>query len=239
MKKITLFLLSATLLFGMGLTSCDPSGSSEYHTTSFAPLHPQGKIWYADQQLDSLSVVSSDSWRLTPRYADGLQWFLVSPDQKEVPAGYIVSTMLKFTVSPNTTGKVRNGDIGVSTSYAQNGTLRMPVCQLPYLHILRPARINPSEPFQPYFGETLAETAGTARLDFMVYDSDSAAHTLVSDADWLIVPEKNAHPAAGRHQIDLGVLANPTTQKRTARVTLTSAGISTVITYEQKAKLNL
>ena len=78
-------------------------------------------------------------------------------------------------------------------------------------------------------------SAPPSTLAFIPYDKDSTTHSLTSDADWLMVPARFARPTAGAHSVDLEVRPNPTAGERTAHVTLTSNGVSTVITYVQAA----
>lgn len=236
MKLTHLFTLAAVLLSGAFFGSCDTSATNEHHETYFYPMLPEGKVWFADQRIDSLLVVSYDSWKLTERFPDEDQWFDVSPDKQEIPAGYFASTVLRFSISPNTTEKIRKGSIEVVTTFAQFGTMVMPARQMPYLNILRPIRLNPEKPNMPDFGEKLSAKGGTSLLSFVLYDSDAASHSLVSDADWLIVPTESAQPGEGKHSVELRVLENSATTPRTAHITLTSAGVSTVITYEQQGK---
>ena len=89
----------------------------------------------------------------------------------------------------------------------------------------------------PVFIEPLPYKAGTVVCGFVLYDTtDPAHHSLTSDASWLTLSAADATPAAGHHEVTLTFTENPDHAPRTARLALTSAGVTTYITYTQAAK---
>ena len=83
----------------------------------------------------------------------------------------------------------------------------------------------------------IRDRAGTVVCGFVLYDTtDPAHHSLTSDAPWLTLSAADATPAAGHHEVTLTFTENPDHAPRTARLALTSAGVTTYITYTQAAK---
>ena len=240
----TLFTLVSALLLCAGLTtSCDLDSKNERHQTLFFPQSPRGRILYADQTLDTLRVFSYDSWRLTGVYEQPkTEWFSVTPDKADIPANYVGNHRISIRTTPNTTATIRTGGLRLVTTFAEFGTLGMPVRQLPYLNILRPVATFPlgtdgKPSTQPVFIETVAATASTDNhIDFVLYDENTAAHTLTSDAAWLTIGTIDGGLKAGKNVAKLNIEANLATTPRTATLTLTSAGVSNVITIAQQGK---
>ena len=264
----TLFTLVSALLLCAGLTtSCDLDSKNERHQTLFFPQSPRGRILYAVQTLDTLRVFSYDSWRLTGVYEQPkTEWFSVTPDKADIPANYVGNHRISIRTTPNTTATTRTGGLRLVTTFAEFGTLGMPVRQLSYLNILRPVATFPlgtdgKPSTQPVFIETVAATASTDNhIDFVLYDENTAAHTLTSNAAWLTIGTIDGVPVvvypgrihlyqgysaeevidsglkAGKNVAKLNIEANLATTPRTATLTLTSAGVSNVITITQQGK---
>lgn len=230
--------LSLTALTVSLFTACDKDKSNEYHQIGFLPANPGGAVWYADQSEDSLSIVATDAWKLTTTMET--PWFTVSPTQDTPSPNTIRSTKLTFTFTPNTTGKYRTATIAAETQMSKLSKITMPITQLPFLHIFRPAPIQQrstakTQPQLVYL-EQIPYTAGTTKASFRLYDTHTASHSLVSDATWLTVDSKDAQPPVGRTDAVLTVTENPSNQPRTANVKLTSAGVTATLIYVQEAR---
>lgn len=217
------------------MVSCGDS-KNEYHSTYFYPQESGGKVVYADQPVDSTRVVSTDAWTLT----NASDWFSVSGNGQtdnlsvSVPTGFVQSTPLIFTIQPNTTGKTRTGILTAVSSCGDIGAVSQSLVQLPYLKILSPG-VSEDEGGNYVFNLSLtAEGKTTTQIApsiiFTIYDSSA---TLASSDTWL-VPEKTEGFEAGKQEtINLTVEANHTGASRTATLTLTSQGVSTLVTVTQ------
>lgn len=230
MKQITVFL--AALAAVLCLNSCLDGGNNEIHQTYFYPTRPSGIEMFADQVVDSTYICSYDSWSASFYVNSGDSWLTITPASAEVPAGSGLATLVTLKATPNTTGLSRYGTIRLNVNANEIGTLAMPVYQYGWLNITVPTPKFTStdlDTAKPTFQDEFTKNAGSAYLTFEVY-SDA---TIVSDADWLVVPADVAHVKAGSHGLILTVLGNNTGAKREAHVTLTSNGVSNVITYVQ------
>ena len=239
-----LFTFVSALLLCAGLTtSCDLDSKNERHQTLFFPQSPKGRILFADQTLDTLRVFSYDSWKLTAVHKKPTTaWFSVTPEKADIPAGYVGNHLISLRTDPNTTGAVRTGGLRLVTTFAEFGTLGMAVRQFHYLNIQRPI---PSFPLgtdgkpgvNPVFAETIAGDASTNHhIDFVLYDNNVAGHSLTSDAAWLTIGTITGELKPGKNVAKLNIEANPLTTPRTAKLTLTSAGVSNVIVITQQGK---
>lgn len=238
MKIRTLLIAAAAAL---ALTSCSEA-TNEYHSTQFYPVTTDGIVAYADQTTDSTRVISYDSWTLN----NTADWFDVSIQggsknniSVTIPAGYVASTRLDLTFQPNTTGKVRQSQLAAISAYDKIGTVSTPVTQHPYLNISYPAPYKEtSSATTPTFSLNLSSSKSayplTTYTTFTVYSSDA---TLTSSADWITPEKTSGFTASVKQKINITVQANTTGQARTATLTLTSNGISSVITVNQPASV--
>ena len=127
-------------LAALALTACDNDSTNEQHGTSFYPITVGGIETFADQTVDSVRVMSFDSWTLK----NTSDWCSVRAEGQEnnisvkVPEGYISSTRLDFRLQPNTTGKLRSNRIDVVSSYAKIGTVSTVLTQYPHHNITSP-----------------------------------------------------------------------------------------------------
>lgn len=235
MKKI---LIAAVALLSMvSLQSCI-DGDNQNHGTNIITNSNLGlHELYADQTLDSLHVISYDSW--TAR-VEGGDWLEVSDKLCKVPAGYIVTQTVLTKTTPNTTGKMRTASFVVQSEYSEYGPLSVNVFQFPWLNITAP---------QPQYEQVEDKATGekyvVAKYEAPLNASDTYAvlgccvysdATLTSDANWLLVQNEDQELKPGAHGIKFVVNPNSTESEREAHVTLTSNGVSNVITYKQKGK---
>lgn len=236
MKKMILAAL-ALLSLTTGLQSC-LSGDNESHGTAI--YNRLGSTTpselYADQTVDSLFVVSYDSWTATLKPLDGGEWLEASPTSCKVPADYIVTQSVCLKTTPNNTGKVRTMAFLVNSSYTEYGTLTTYVYQYPWHQISAPVasfeKKEGSDDVTAVFATKLGAADTYAVLGCTVY----AEATLESDANWLLVQNDDRVLKVGNHGIKFVVDPNNGREERVAHVTLTSNGVSTVITYTQSAK---
>ena len=68
-KTIATALLTACICY-----ACDSDNDNEYHSTYFYPLSSNGIETYADQTVDSVRVISYDSWSLD----NNCDWCVIS-----------------------------------------------------------------------------------------------------------------------------------------------------------------
>ncbi len=214
----------------VALASCGDS-TYEVHQTFFYPQIPGGMQFYADQTYDTLHVYSLDSWTA----ALTQDWLDVTPKSYTVAPMTNADTRLTVTTAPNTTGEVRTASLVVS-SY---DVISMGITQYPWLNIIFPNAIydngdpigdNDPTQLSARFELPLRATTSDTTVVFRVYQDNA---TLQSDADWL-TPEETTF-SAGRDTVRLTVTPNQTAATRTGRLTLTSAGVSSVITVTQPA----
>ena len=247
-------LLAAVALLGLAaptlLTSCDNATPNQLHQLNFIPLQSGGRLCYADQSTDTVGLQSTDSWTLAVATPQGTPaWLTAAPESGRVEANHFVTQPLALRFSANTTGAPRTARLNVTAAAGTTRTIGLPVVQLSWLDIRRPAPtvLRPTAETDtpasalttatPVFIEPLPYKAGTVVCGFVLYDTtDPAHHSLTSDASWLTLSAADATPAAGHHEVTLTFTENPDHAPRTARLALTSAGVTTYITYTQAAK---
>lgn len=247
-------LLAAVALLGLAaptlLTSCDNDTPNQLHQLNFIPLQSGGRLCYADQSTDTVGLQSTDSWTLAVATPQGTPaWLTAAPESGRVEANHFVTQPLALRFSANTTGAPRTARLNVTAAAGTTRTIGLPVVQLSWLDIRRPAPtvLRPTAETDtpasalttatPVFIEPLPYKAGTVVCGFVLYDTtDPAHHSLTSDASWLTLSAADATPAAGHHEVTLTFTENPDHAPRTARLALTSAGVTTYITYTQAAK---
>lgn len=234
--------LAALCLSAFVLTACDDDNSNEYHATYFYPMSTYGIETYADQSVDSIRVISSDSWTLE----NSSEWCTVSSNGQQaplsinIPQGYIASTRLDFKLQPNTTGKLRTNRIDVTSSYNKVGTISQLLVQYPHLHITHPDGVatgTGTEYAVTYSLSVPAEgvsPSGTKPyIKFIVYAEGA---TLRSSAGWIEPVLAAGFAKYEAQSVELNVQPNPATEPRTATLTLCSNGVETPITVTQLAQ---
>lgn len=233
MKKL---LMAAVALCSLAATYSCMGGDNENHGTMIYNRDNKAMTeLFADQTLDSLHIVSYDSWRASTKMLDGGDWFTITPDTCVVPVNYIVQRSVYLKTTPNTTGKMRSGVIMVKTTYPEYGDLSTYVYQYGWLNINVPVpsfEKKEGDEVHAVFNAELRATDNLALFACTVY----AQATLTSDASWLTIPNEDQHLAPGNYGMKFVVTPNNTGEPREAHVTLTSNGVSNVITYKQKGK---
>lgn len=231
--KICKFFIPALAV--LALVACD--STYEYHSTSFYPSN-ESIITYADQDCDTILVVSYDSWTLT----NTCDWLTVKVANSQVDdisinvaSGYYDVTRLDFYPEPNTTGSTRSTVIKVVSSYSDTGTLGVYFYQYPFLHITNPSPSADSDgnaTFTLYVeGDAVSSSDEVdSSISFYVYDEDA---TLTTSDSW-VTPEQTSGFTTGEElTIPLTIEANDTGARRSATLTLTSLGITNTITIVQ------
>lgn len=165
-------------------------------------------------------------------------FFKLSPKEFEVKPGYIVTAPLVITTKVPATQTLQQGLIRVTPNTNAISSVTRHVYQVGWLNIAHPiaTQKEDSKTAMPNFSEVLSQKGGTTRLIFDLYDSDPATHSLVSDAEWLAIPEAAKQPKKGHHVVELSFGENTSDKARTATLQLSSAGATTVITYVQAGK---
>lgn len=234
MKKIAFAAIA--LLSITALQSC-LNGDNENHGTAI--YHRNGNDYtemYADQTVDSLHILSYDSWTATIDGGSDGQWFSISDSKCNVPVGYIVTQSVIINTTPNKTGKARTGVIKVNSTYNEYGPMTAGIIQYGWHNITVPVptleKVEGTDENRIVFNSEINAGDNYALLACAVY----ANATLKSDADWLSVPNEVQTLEPGEHGVKFVVLPNNSAEDRVAHVTLTSNDVSTVVTYTQKGK---
>ena len=235
----SLLSLFAALIALLALPSCNFDEEREHHLLSLRYLNADALHLYADQTTDTLTLTATDSWHLDLKYrhADDANHLQLSPTALQLPAGNKaeISTKLICNLTPNTGDSVRQVKVRVTPATDRIEPLNFTVIQHPHLHIQYPAAQYDPKTKKAVFIGSPSRKESIATLAFILYDKASTTHSLTTDAYWPTVPPRFARPTAGAHSVGLEVSPNPTASERTAHVTLTSNGVSTVITYVQAA----
>ena len=244
--------------------SCsDNNNSYDPHQISFYPVLTDGKQVYADQQVDSVKVISTDNWTFTT----DATWLTATNKNNEtapftinVPVGYIVTEPIYFSIQPNTTGAMRSAVLTATSESDKIGAVNQLLTQAPYLNISTPicAKTNVDGTTKYTFTLDGISSDGSYHakddkgndiksipfITFTIY-SDNA--TLTSSAKWLTMYEKteNAEKTeqatneitsfenGKQEQVYLSIAENTTGTQRSDTLTLTSNGVSTPITIIQ------
>lgn len=236
-------LLALTMVSALALTSCALDSSSENHHTAFLPLNSQGRLLYADQSTDTLAVQSTDAWKLEVA-SPSTPFFTITPTEYNVPRIYTTSmsaylgvTPLYIAATPNTTGKIRTAHLRLISSFKEFGTLQLPVVQYSWLDIRHPAPLfahhSDGQATTPTFASKVSAEGGKLKLAFRFYSTDKAQQSVTSQADWLLVPAREEGYGAGRYELELTAAPNPSKSERTAIVSISSAGVTTQVNFQQ------
>lgn len=247
MKQHFLF-AAATVLGGFALlASCDTTSNIENHQISIQSKDGSlSTVLYADQETDTVWVQSTESWTAALEYqptsttspsspATNPTTFSLSPQEMKVTPGYLVQTPVVITAKVPAQQQFSQALIRVTPKTGNLNSITRSVYQVGWLHISYPIA-TPKENDKsvlPNFSEVLSQKGGIARLVFDLYDSNPATHSLVSDAEWLKIPEAAQQPKKGHHVVELSFGENTSEKARTATLTLSSAGATTAITYVQ------
>lgn len=230
-STLTKITLCFTLIIAT-MTSC-LTGENEYHEIYFYPQRPEGIILFADQVTDTTTLVSYDSWTMTK---EG-DWFEASPGSQEIPAGSYGITRIGISTTPNTTGKNRTGRISINsvlsiaTSVQQTSWLDITLPRPEYSY---PGSEGTFSTLEAKFELQVLHNTQSASITFNTY-SDVA--TLTSNAEW-VKPKHNTF-LKGTNGTTLEIQPNDSPEARTAQLSLTSKGVTTIIYVKQEGKKSI
>ena len=214
MKKFLFLLPLAALVLMMGC-----SKNSDYHMSRFLRPSDGALYVYADQDLDSVSFETTESYTLS----SNVSWFKVPEEYSSLKNPYTNAIILCYAwlqFEPNTTGEMRYGLLHLGAGdYSVDAT----IIQLPFLCVTNPLR-------QGYVLSPLVIDANTssATLAFTVFSN----WTLSTDSDWLTFEATSG--AAGDRRVLVTTGLNTTDEDRSAKVLLTSRGVTQEITITQE-----
>lgn len=221
--------ISPLFLAVLGLAACTEA-SQDFHFTYFTPTGT--KVFYADQQEDTIHLVSTDPWTAS----SSASWFTFTPTSGQ-PTGSQVSsdTRLGFAFDANTTGSVRSAVINVNTENA----IALPVYQLPWLRVSRPEplflnadnyQVSAIEATQMRCNLSVLSVSQTDSV--RVYNYQPGARLTTAGSSWFDAID-TTFTSTGMHVVKLNYQANTTAQEREVKLIFTSAGISQEIVVTQ------
>lgn len=214
MKKLLFMLPLMAIILMMGC-----SKKSDYHMSRFLRPNDGGLYVYADQEWDSVSFETTESYNLS----SNVSWFKVPDEYSSFKNPYTDAVLLSYAwlqFEPNTTGEMRYGLLHLAAGdYSVDAT----IIQLPFLNVTNPVR-------QGYVLAPLVidATTSSASLAFTAYSNWS----LSTDSDWLTFEATSG--AAGERRVMITTELNTTDEDRTAKVLLTSRGVTQEITVTQQ-----
>lgn len=217
----------------LGFTACSEA-SQDFHFTYFTPTST--KVFYADQQTDTIHLVSTDPWTASSSAA----WFTFTPTSDQ-PTGSEISsdTRLNFVFETNITGSVRNAVINVNTE----NSIALPVYQLPWLRVSRPEPVFlNADNYQVSAIEatqmrcSLGVLAVSQTDSVKVYNYQPGARLTAAGNEWFDAID-TTFASTGMHVVKLNYRTNNTAQEREVKLTFTSAGISQEIVVKQGKKI--
>lgn len=208
---------------------------SEPQNHHLSILYPNGKIYYADHEEDSVVFLTFDSWKVRSMQSD---WLTITTNDS-YNFNYSNDVFYRFSVltklKPNTTNHTRLGELMV-TSYEYTTSALYP--QVGFLNITRPAHkvermhdllIPDSVSFtltdsaDVQFDSICFNVSGNWKLDF------------AEDADrsWLMLDATEG--VAGKKCVVLNLQPNVATEPRETRLVLTCKGVENEIVVRQQA----
>ncbi len=247
LKNLTICALAA-----FTMSACDNGSNNNNHYISVPT--PEGVV-YADQQTDTLTVQSTDSWTATVEDEDySKDWFSPKEFSTTVPSGKIAYSRYGFNILVNTTGGMRKSYFVIKS----NGkTLRKTLVQVPWLNITNPGMeirrkdgtvtsLYDTEHFrelQAYFYFTIAAKGGSDNLKMKLYapsaeisTSDEWINLQDSESKYVKSITVNRPTKATSYEvtIPINVTANSTSVKRQGKITITtSSGITQEVSVIQ------
>lgn len=234
------------------MSSCDNGSKNSYHYISVP--QPEG-VAYADQETDTLSVESTDSWTATVEDEDySKDWFSPRTFSTNVPANKIAYSKQGFTIKVNNTGKMRRSYFVIKC----NGkTLRKTYVQVPWLNIKNPmpeilradgtvTSLFDTEHFtelRAHFYFSFPAKGGNDNLKLVVYSPSAEISTA---EDWVNLKNSDnqyvktltvTRPGKAPYfevTVPVNATANESTAKRQGKITIkTSTGITQEVSVIQ------
>jgi hypothetical protein len=237
MKKIYFVLATAIL---MGLASCDSGNDLTNDVLGIYPVASGPSVVYADQTVDSFSIVSTKSWKSSVTNS----WTTLNPlyVSRQQSGTSIITTTCPIYFTINTTGQIRtstliatNDDHSVGRIYLQTYWLDITTPTVAFTANQQTSddeATSVSKYAGAYFTQEVAKDSTKTSIAFQIY---APTATLTTDADWITPKTQNFQ--TGAHTVQLNFSANASGIERKAVYTLTTSnGISSNITIDQKAK---
>ena len=224
MKKI-LFPLAALLL----TAACN----KETGTHMLSIEYPLGMgVVFADQTEDSLSFVTTESWRIVSHQT----WCSVPENMKSYHNPYsdmLVSFTLPLRFTPNTSGRYRIAEVEV---YGGEYTGQVHFLQFDCLNIARPGRRFYSD----LLGDIIAPLTDSAFVErdsivFTAYGDWTIDNASANKGWWSV---DRASGGAGTHTVHLTLLPNVLNEEHRDTLLLSSNGVHDSIPLLQLRPLN-
>jgi len=235
MKKIY-FLLAAIVL--VSFTSCDNGNDLSNDVLGIYPISAGPSIAYADQSVDSFTIVCTKSWKTSVTGS----WATLDPlyVSRQQSGSNIINTPCPIYFNTNTTGQIRtstlivsNGEHSVGRTYVQTYWLNITKPSVAFTGS-QESNNNDSDLSQytgAYFTQEVAKDSTKSHIEFQIFASTV---TLSTNADW--ISPKQQQFEKGTQSVALSFTPNSTGVERKAVYTLTTSnGISNIITIVQKA----
>jgi hypothetical protein len=220
-----LWLLLGLLTFA----SCNNSTDYSNNVLGIYPIVDGYYKVYADQTVDSFTVVSNKSWQAKV----SADWMTLDPlySYRTITSGETKQLTCPIYFNVNTAGAAKVGLLQVTND---DHTVGRPYLQTYWLNITNPAVLfnatTESEYAGAYFTLTTAKDSTGAVLNFQIF---APTATLTTTADW--VTPKDSNLVTGTYAVRVKFPANTTGANRQAVFKLTTSnGISNDITVIQK-----
>ena len=233
MNKIYLTLLSTAVLL---ISSCSKE-SFEWHQTYITtnPATSGTEIIYADQEQDSIFIMSTDSW--TAKTQNTSDWFFIERKSFTIPNGYQYSVKNVIYTDANTTGTARDEQI-IVTANGQN--YYKSIKQVPFIDITLPSsEYSTSDDVNTVKFSSTVES--TATSDSIIFNLRNSGATLTTEDEWITISDptfdngSKAKPTKCKTVITF--TKNSSTEPRQATVKIkTKNGVTTNVTITQKGK---
>lgn len=234
MKKIHILVVAMALL---GFASCDNGNDLTNDVLGIYPLSTGPTVTYADQTVDSFTIVSTKSWNASVTS----NWTTLNPlyNSRNQPGTTIINTTCPIYFAINTTGQIRtstliasNGEHSVGRSYLQAYWLNITKPAVAFANSQTSDNAAGTAYDGAYFTLQVPYDSVKSSINFQIFASSA---TLTTDADWIMPKQQQCQK--GTNSIALSFSPNNTNAERKAVYTLTTSnGISNIITFVQKPK---
>ena len=225
MKKTALSLVVAVIV----AAACNKEPENhlmriEYPTTGMALI-------YADQTEDSVSFVTTESWRIISTQP----WCYVAEGRNAFTnpyEGYFVLFTVPVQFSPNTTSSYRTALLNV-----EGGEYTSTACyvQTDFLNITRPGRYIYSDLSGDSI-RTLTDSAFVVR-DSITFTTYGGWTLTASNGSWIHLQQSEGN--AGQHTVQINLDPNTTSEDRRDTLWLTSKGVKDYIPCLQYKEKNM
>lgn len=229
MKNIRILFLC---VFAALLTqSCLKEAENHY----LAIQHPDANVFYADHTSDSVAFLTFDNWKVR-----SLQDWIKLTTNDSYNFNFANQTLYRFSVKlslePNTTQKIRVGEVMVN-SYDYTTYALFP--QVGFLNITSPA------PYvERWYNRQLPDSVSFTLADSSFVEHDSICFNVSgdwtlkyaegADSSWTELSEDQG--GAGKNNVRLTLQPNEATEPRETKLLLSCKGVENEIVVRQYAK---